>query len=80
MASLGQGGPPGPPVIVDGRDGAPPAVGVIQVVVDVDPEYRKKAQKVTQKALYLLKYFTSLMSPIEAGLSSKIAVMPPESI
>ena len=50
----------------DGRDGAPPAVGVIQVVVDVDPEYRKKAlvQKITQKALYHLKYFTSLISPM----------------
>ncbi len=46
-----------------GQDGSPAAVGVIYVVVD-GPEYRKKAQKVTQKAKYLLKYFTSLMGPM----------------
>ena len=67
-----------------GQDGLPPAVGVIHVVVDVGPEYEKKAQKVTQKAQYLLKYFTSLMGPmrppVEAGLSSKITVTASEAI
>ena len=47
-----------------GQDGSPPAVGVIHLVVDGGPEYRKKAQKVTQKAKYLLKYFTSLKGPM----------------
>ncbi len=68
MASFGQDGVVDePPVIVNERDGAPPAVGVMQVVVDDDPEYRKKAKKVTQKALYFLKYLTSLMGPMRSA-------------
>ncbi len=61
-----------PPVIVDGRDGAPLSVGIIQVVVNDDPEYRKKAQKVTQKASYFLKYFTSLMGPMRPASAQKM--------
>ena len=43
MASFGQDGVVDePPVIVDGRDGAPPAVGVIQVVVDMTLNTEKR--------------------------------------
>ncbi len=42
MASFGQDGSS---AVVDCQDGPPTAVGVIHVVVDVDPKYEKKRKR-----------------------------------